>query len=60
MKFGSGGLMERAIGSLLVLVAIAWAVRFIYDLLSPIIPVLVVVCVLVIVFRLVHEFWRRR
>jgi hypothetical protein len=52
--------MGRAFGSLLLLLAIAIAARYIWDLLTPLIPTIATLAVLMVVIALLFQLWRRR
>jgi hypothetical protein len=51
--------MGRAFGALLLLLAIAVGARFIWELLSPIVPTLTAVVLLIVVALLLFQLWRR-
>jgi len=52
--------MGRAFGSLLLLLLIAYAARYIWDLLSPVVPVLLALIALVVLGSILFQRARRR
>ena len=60
MNFGSGSWMGRAFGSLLLLLVIAYVARYIWDLLSPLVPTIAALLVLAVAVTLLFQLWRRR
>ena len=60
MSFGSGSWMGRAFGSLLLLLVIAYVARYIWDLLSPLVPTIAALLVLAVAVTVLFQLWRRR